>query len=122
MTIQNTHARVPGLLRHSAAHRARRRAIEAAKVTVIRADLEINETDYRPHGEVEYELASWIRSRGGRLLKTDGCKVGPSMANPFGGWRFAQVIEVRGPVVLPAMVGGWKLAKAAARDIAWAQR
>ena len=114
--------RPPGLLRHSSAHRARRRAIEAAKVTVIRADRGVSETDCRPHGEVVYELASWARRRGGRLMRADSCKVGPSMDYPFGGWLFVQVIEVHGPVTLPTTVNGWKLTKATAKDIAWAYK
>lgn len=117
----NTHARSPGLLRHSSAHRARRRAIEAAKVTIIRADMEIGETDSLSHSEVVRGLAEWAKRRGGRLMKTESCKVCPSMVHPFGGWLFVQVAEVRGPVTLPTTVSGWKLTKATAKDIAWAK-
>lgn len=114
--------RPPGLLRHSSAHRARRRAIEAAKVTIIRADLEIDEMDSRSHSDVVRGLAEWAKRRGGRLMKTESCKVCPSMVHPFGGWLFVQVAEVHGPVTLPTTVNGWKLAKATAKDIAWATR
>lgn len=114
--------RPAGMLRHSRAHRAKLRSIEAEKVTVVCARYEPRAMDFdRDAREIVYDLTQWAKRKGGTLIRAISEHAGPSCASPFVGVRCMQVFTVRGPIALPTDIKGWKLTKATAKEETWAK-
>ena len=109
--------RPAGMLRHSRAHRAKLRAIEAEKVTVVCARYASGPYDFEARSirDITYDLAKWAKAKRGEFIRAQ------SEATAFGGIQSVQVFTVRGPIALPADIKGWKLTKATAKEETWAK-
>lgn len=118
--LSRTDRNISTSLRHSRAHRAKIKAAAANRETVVFGEFNASERDEEGSPrDAALQMHRWANSgsRRSSMIYSEASMDARSVSV-----RVVTVVEVKGSVTLPTVVGRWKISKATPEQEAWARK